>query len=219
MEKIQLWIEFILLYIGLPVAVALWFPNWSAIPVLWGGGLAAWGLLKAKSTTKQEPLLFKDVDPVSLWKAVVIVLARFALCAALLTGLLYWRHPDWLLAFPKTMTDRWAIVIVLYPILSVFPQVIVYRVLFVKRYSSLFGYKPVAWMVGAFVFSLAHLTFWNSFSMAATFAGGLLFIRTYQKTRSVWLNVLEHSLYGDFLFTIGWGVYFFHGGTRALLGQ
>jgi len=207
-----------LLYLAMPVGVTYCVPPGAVIPVLWVGGLLAWGLLKVKPLEQEEPLLLKDETQIPLRKALTGVLLRFVIGAALLTGLLLLIHPDQLFEFPKRDPQLWGLVFVAYPVLSVFPQVIIYRCLFIKRYSSLFVSKRVAWFVGALVFGFAHLAFRNYAALLFPFVGGFLFIRTYQQTRSIGLNVLEHSLYGCFLFTIGWGRYFFSG-TQALLAK
>ncbi len=44
--------------------------------------------------------------------------------------------------------------------------------------------------------------------------GGWLFADTYRQSRSLWLVCLEHALYGDLIFTIGLGTFFYHGAVR-----
>ncbi|MCL1922117.1 MAG: CPBP family glutamic-type intramembrane protease [Kiritimatiellaeota bacterium] len=210
------WGEFVFLYVAVPVLVTFCLPAQGAIPALWGGALLAWWLVKR--TPEGDALLLDGEARVPLRRALGGILLRFAVGAALLTGLLLWLHPGWLLEFPHGNPKLWGVVCVAYPVLSVFPQVIIYRVLFIRRYSSLFASKRLAWLVGAMVFGWAHLPFRNPFALVFPFVGGFLFIHTYQRTRSVPLNILEHGLYGCFLFTIGWGQYFFYG-TQALLAN
>ena len=203
------WVEFVSLYVAVPVIVTFGLPACGAIPMLWGGCLFAWWLLKR--TPAEDALLLKGEARVPLRKALVGILARFAVGAALLTSPLCLFHPEWLFEFPRTHPAFWGLVCVAYPVLSVFPQVIIYRCLFIRRYSSLFVSKHLAWFIGALVFGLAHLPFQNWVALLFPFIGGFLFIRTYQKTQSVLLNVFEHGLYGCFLFTIGWGKYLVYG--------
>ena len=210
------WVEFVFLYVSVPVIVTFCLPPQGVIPTLWGGSLFAWWLLK--KTPAEDALLLKGEERIPLRKALAGVLARFAVGAALLTGLLCLYRPDWLFEFPRTNPALWGLVCVAYPVLSVFPQVIIYRCLFIKRYSSLFVSKYLAWFVGALVFGWAHLPFQNPVALLFPFIGGFLFIRTYQKTQSILLNVFEHGLYGCFLFTIGWGKYLVYG-TQSLLGD
>jgi len=216
-EKTQRWLEFLFLYVAVPVLVTYCIPPGVAIPVLWGGALFAWGLLKLKPLV-EEPLLLKGEAQIPARKALTGILLRFVIGAALLTALLLLIHPGQLLEFPRTNPKLWGLVFLGYPALSVFPQVIIYRCLFIRRYSSLFASKRAAWVIGALVFAWAHLAFRNPVALLFPFIGGFLFIRTYRQTRSIALNVLEHSLYGCFLFTIGWGNYFLYG-TQALLAR
>jgi len=67
-------------------------------------------------------------------------------------------------------------------------------------------------------FALAHLFFSNWIAALLSLGGGLLFARTYAHSRSTLLTTVEHGLWGDALFTIGLGWYFYGGsiGTQAL---
>jgi hypothetical protein len=44
-----------------------------------------------------------------------------------------------------------------------------------------------------------------------SFVGGLLFAYTFTRARSLPLVALEHGLWGDWLFTLGLGSYFYGG--------
>ena len=48
-------------------------------------------------------------------------------------------------------------------------------------------------------------------AVAISLAGGLLFAYRFTRTRSYLAVVLEHALYGDLIFTIGLGRFFFTG--------
>ncbi|HXB22539.1 MAG TPA: hypothetical protein VNV88_14225 [Candidatus Solibacter sp.] len=41
--------------------------------------------------------------------------------------------------------------------------------------------------------------------------GGLLFALTYQQSGSLLLACIEHAIFGNFIFTIGLGQFFYHG--------
>lgn len=147
-----------------------------------------------------------------------IMLGRFVCFAAALSAALHLYKPEALLKFPRERAGLWALVMLLYPLVSVMSQGIIYRAFYSLRYASLF---PVALqtLVGAVVFSFAHLAFANAFALAFTFVGGIFFLSSYRRTGSLLFSNLEHALYGDFLFTIGWGEYFFHAGTLRMLSQ
>ena len=98
-----------------------------------------------------------------------------------------------------------------YPVLSVLPQNVVYRAFFFHRYRFLFADGWPMTLASALAFAFAHVVYRNGLALLFTFVGGLLFARTYRVTRSLWWSTLEHSLYGCFVFTIGWGEYFLLG--------
>jgi len=98
----------------------------------------------------------------------------------------------------------WAILIFAYPIFSVIPQEIIFRSFFFARYKKIFKRYPLV-LISALSFSFSHLIFHNWIAIFFTFIGGLYFAITYHQTKSLLLVVLEHSIYGIFLFTIGFG--------------
>jgi membrane protease YdiL (CAAX protease family) len=97
----------------------------------------------------------------------------------------------------------------LYPLLSVWPQEIIFRRFLFHRYERLFGNQITS--ASAIMFSYAHIIFLTSLAVLLTLAGGLLFARSYAKTRSLKLTGLEHAIYGCLVFTIGLGQYFYTG--------
>lgn len=98
-----------------------------------------------------------------------------------------------------------------YPWVSAFPQEITHRVFFWHRYAVLFPDRVLMILVNALVFAWMHALFWNWVALAMTFAGGLLFAWTYDRTRSALAAGIEHGLYGAWCFTIGLGWFVFAG--------
>jgi membrane protease YdiL (CAAX protease family) len=70
-------------------------------------------------------------------------------------------------------------------------------------------------LISGAAFGLAHIVFNNWVAPVLCAVGGVLFAHTYHKTRSLALVCLEHALYGDFVFTVGLGRYFYHGAVGA----
>jgi membrane protease YdiL (CAAX protease family) len=105
-----------------------------------------------------------------------------------------------------------------YPVLSVYPQGLLYRAFFFDRYATLFPGKWAMILASAAVFAFLHIIFRNWLAVALTFAGGLLFATRYSETGSMATSSLEHALYGCWLFTVGLGQYFYHG-TIASVGS
>src|SRR5262249_4476515 len=110
----------------------------------------------------------------------------------------------------KTAPALWFLVMVVYPIVSVYPQELLYRAYFFHRFRPLFGNGPTMIVVSALLFGFVHIIFGNWISIALTAVGGALFGITYRNSRSLLLTCLEHTLFGDFIFTIGIGRYFYH---------
>jgi len=99
----------------------------------------------------------------------------------------------------------WLQFVFVYAILSVYPQELIYRTFFLKRYSGLIHSKALLIFINAVLFSLAHLFFRNSLVLAMTFLGGIIFALTFKKTQSTLLVSIEHAIYGSWLFTVGMG--------------
>ena len=105
----------------------------------------------------------------------------------------------------------WLAITCVYVFLSVLPQEWLYRVFFLWRYEILFDSlsnkrKQVSFILcNATLFCMAHIMFFNLWVLVLTFFGGLLFAYTYVQTKSYRIIVLEHSLYGLWLFTLGLG--------------
>ncbi len=92
-----------------------------------------------------------------------------------------------------------------YPLLSVYPQNVVYRAFVFHRYRGLFADEAVVIWASAAAFAWAHVIFHNPMALLLTFAGGLIFAQTYRRHRSLLLVSIEHALYGLLVFTIGLG--------------
>ena len=158
----------------------------------------------------------KQFISVQLWKFGKIqylktILLRFVLSATLLTALTYYFYPELFLRFPSQRPQLWLVVMVLYPILSAYPQEIISRVFFFQRYANFFPNPIMLIVINAGLFAWMHILFGNWIAIILSFIGGLLFAHTYYRTRSVLLVTIEHALYGNFLFTIGLGWFFYHG--------
>lgn len=135
--------------------------------------------------------------------------ARSLVVALTVCGLVLWLQPSRLLGFPREQPVVWMVVMLLYPVLSAVPQELVYREYFFQRYEGLFTSHKVRALVSAAAFSFLHIIYDNGWALALSLSGGLLFVDTYLKTRSLWFVSLEHALYGCLVFTIGMGNYFY----------
>ncbi|MCL1909482.1 MAG: CPBP family intramembrane metalloprotease [Kiritimatiellaeota bacterium] len=216
------WIEFCVLYLFVPVFLAgmLAFADLkglklgrTVIPLLMVLALAMLPVLRRDEEFDFGDFVRVRTVPRREW---LMMFARFVCGAAALTLILLYKNPDALLVFPKTNLRFWILVMVCYPVFSVLAQGVVYRALYWSRYSRLFP-ERLRIVVGAAVFAFAHLAYANVYALAFPFIGGLMFLSGYRRTRSLMFAAIEHALYGDFLFTIGWGYYFFNKGIMRML--
>jgi uncharacterized protein len=69
-------------------------------------------------------------------------------------------------------------------------------------------------VASALAFGFVHIIFGSWISVVLSTIGGLLFALTYMKSGSLLLTCIEHALFGDFIFTIGLGQFFYHGARR-----
>ena len=207
MARSLLILEFLLLFVVLPIAYRFSPVRIPALPLLWAvSGYAAWQLIGDPQFNRAR-----------LWNLAPLAPHLGAILATLAaSGLVLWigvhrfaPQLEW--SFVRSSPGFWAIVMVAYPAVSVYPQGLLYRAFFFERYAGLFPGKWATIAASAAAFAFLHIIFRNSLAVALTFAGGLLFAFRYSETASLATSSLEHALYGCWLFTLGLGQYFYHG--------
>lgn len=181
------------------------------LPLLWLAAFPAALRLAADGCDRRFFLGLHGVR--EAWRG---ILARAAAAAVLMTVLVPAIAPGELFRLPRERPLFWLLIVCCYPLLSVFPQGILYRALYYRRYAALFPRPWLARLAGAMAFSFCHLFFLNGWALLLTLAGGWMFNRTYERTRSPAAANIEHAIHGCLLFTIGLGRFFYHG-TQALL--
>jgi uncharacterized protein len=142
------------------------------------------------------------------------ILGLFAIVAVIGIALMLRYAPGRFLNFPRTNPALWAIVMGLYPLLSVYPQGIVYRVFLFERYGALLGGGWRIALASAIAFAYVHIVFRNPLAIGLTFLAGLLFAFRYWQTDSLLVTCFEHALYGCAVFTVGLGRWFYYGVAR-----
>lgn len=157
---------------------------------------------------KKEKLNFGEKKLPNLSKTLLEFGLKFGIILVTSTLFLYFYDPSSLFNVITEKPMLWLSFSALYVVLSVIPQEIIYRYFFLKRYRTLFKNKVVMILVNASLFSLAHIWFDSWIVVGFTFVGGIFFFLTYKKTHSLWLVILEHSLYGIWLYTVGYGELF-----------
>ena len=203
---IWLWFELLFLFVGAPLLMfERLIPNWPILYLLFG----TIGVLLVLRTDKSfdAQLLVRHSGLGAGFRK--LLLRDLPLIALL--GLGVWRFsPDSLFSLVKAAPGIWLLVMIFYPVFSVYPQELLYRAYFFHRYERLFGSGWGMVAANALLFGFVHIIFGSWISVVLTAVGGVLFAQTYKKSGSLLLACLEHALFGDFIFTIGLGRYFYH---------
>jgi membrane protease YdiL (CAAX protease family) len=202
--------EFLLLFVILPLAFAVHPLPWWPLPALWMVALYCYLVLR------RQP----DFNPREFWRVSTVaasarsILTLFLPAACLLALAVYALRPHLFLNLPRQRPLLWCVVMLLYPILSVVPQTLIYRAFIFHRYPSLFPSGRALILASAASFSWLHIVLRNPLAPLLTFPAGLLFAWRYARTGSVLASAFEHALYGCLVFTVGLGVYFYTGAVR-----
>jgi membrane protease YdiL (CAAX protease family) len=204
-------VEFLLMFFIGPTVFAFTRHRIPAIPVLWV--LMAYCLFVLLRDPKFDRGSFWNSAPLGHYAWAIVGL--FAVAAVIGIGLVRrFGAPGLFLNFPRTNPRLWGLVMLLYPVLSVYPQGIVYRAFVFARYRDLFGPPWAIVLASAFAFTYAHIVFRNWLALILTLLGGILFGIRFLQTGSLLVTSFEHALYGCFLFTVGVGSSFHHASTQ-----
>ncbi len=192
--------ELFLLFIVLPTSFALDYSIWIKAPLALTGLVYIVFILKRVERISFRPK--RAMDWKGFWKRILVT----GIVVVIVTTT-YVLLEDAAALFFVLINNPFLFITILfvYTILSVWPQEVIYRTFFFRRYESLFRSKSLFVFVNAVVFSLAHIFFKNTLVIILTFLGGLLFALTYLKFRSTTLVSIEHAIYGNWLFTVGMG--------------
>lgn len=182
--------------------------------------------LLAGVTVVMVVLLFRDprFSRRQLWNARAVsaelprILGLWAISALAMVGLTLFLDaqpsmPEQISLFALPRHDRlvWAVIMVFYPILSVYPQEVVFRAWFFHRYEDAIGRGWPTIVAGGALFGWAHIIMENWIAVALCVVGGVLIGWTYHRSRSLLAASIEHALYGDWVFTVGIGWLFYSG--------
>lgn len=129
--------------------------------------------------------------------------------------LLAWHFlPEHFLTLPQDRPGIWALMMLIYPLLAAYPQEIVFRGFFFERYKCLLPNESALLVVNGLSFGLDHALYGNWLAPVLATFGGILFGYRYLRSGSLVLAGLEHGLWGNLLFTSGWGWFFYSGSIQ-----
>lgn len=207
-RKLYLLAEVFTLFILLPSAILFFQLHKFFILILWIFAFLCFSYLKKDKDFDQKSWTRKEAINQNNLKRILLI---FLLATILISIYTYIFEPARFMQFPLTNPVLWGIVMVLYPILSVYPQEIIYRAFFLHRYKAIFRSQSLLIISSAASFGYAHIIFHNFIAVFLSFIGGILFGLNYRKNKSLLLVSLEHALYGCMIFTVGLGWYFYRG--------
>jgi membrane protease YdiL (CAAX protease family) len=211
-RRLYLWTELFVLFVGGPAVYVL-----DLIPLhpflIKFVALAVFLIVLWRDSSFDRSLLWNARAAMPELKRILLTFVGFAFL--MLLSLVLVKQEN-LFNFPRQSPLLWAAVLVAYPVFSVYPQEIIYRPFFFHRYHQLLSGKWAMIAASAVCFSYMHIIFENPLGIGLTLVGGFLFSLTYWKTRSTVAAAIEHSLYGLWAFTIGFGEYIYPGTTDLL---
>ena len=105
-----------------------------------------------KQWRRAKDLRRKHFNP--LWQT-------FAILASLVALFTYLYTPETFLDFPLNHTMSWILILMIYPLLSVIPQEVIFRVYFFHRFKRLFTSKISRAWLSSLSFGFAHLVYGN----------------------------------------------------------
>ena len=138
------------------------------------------------------------------WKGAAI---RFLIIGLFATAYTRIFHPDLPFHFLQEKPQNFLLFLILYPLISVIPQEIIYRVYFFHRYEGLFRNGKALAALNVALFAFLHFIYDNYIAVAGAAIVGAIFVLNYLRTRSLINVAIEHYAYGVLTFVIGLGKY------------
>jgi len=120
------------------------------------------------------------------------------------------------LRLPREMPIAMALIAILYPWLSAYPQEVTHRAFFFHRYRPILGEGALAFALNVAAFSWLHAPMWNWVALVMTIPAGALFAWTYLRSKSTLAAGIEHGVYGVWAFFCGLGYFVFTGNVQGL---
>lgn len=150
------------------------------------------------------------------------ILLTWFVGALVMTGVVWWLEsrpgtpPNvQLFGFPQRNPKLWLIICILYPLFSVYPQELIVRTFFFHRYRFVFRTPAAMIIANGLAFAWVHIMFRNAPAVILCIPAGFLFAYTYWKSKSTLASGLEHAMFGDFMWTVGLGWYFYGGSLQG----
>ena len=200
-DTLVLKLEFIIIYFILPIVLVIANIKYLFFLILILVSIYAFFTLKKDKEFNLKSLLHKIY-----WKQVLILNIIFAVNIYLYTFIFY---PELLFSLPKKNLALLIMIIIFYPVVSVAPQELIYRVFFCQRYKKILGhnYGNII-LINTFVFAFGHIIFLNLTALIFTAIASPIFLIVYLRY-SFATCLFLHALSGLLVFIFGLGKFFF----------
>lgn len=207
-SNIYLLIEFLLLCLALPTYIIVTKSAPFMFTFLWGAMAYCALIYRYRFFTTWRDLWKWDTVT---WVNMKPILIRWVLACIGMTLFLYFYDASRMFYLVEHRPQFIMILFMLYPLLSALPQEFIFCSFFFNRYERYFKTGWPMIIASAVTFAYAHVLYINPVAPALSLIGGLIFAHTFYKHRSLALVTIEHGLYGNFLFLLGLGWYFYGG--------
>ena len=202
--NVYCFIEYLLLFFGVPLYIyfdpEFIHPSAVVLPVL----VVIFIYLYRLPDFKFRELVQFKINKKIILKHLVI----FAIISSLLILIIFIFDRENLFNLPRANPQIWIMLCIFYPLFSAYGQEIIYRTFIFYRYRRIFKSKLTFVLASSIAFSFVHIVYYSHISIILTFILGLYLTYTYLKTKSVLFSSILHGIYGDLVFTIGLGSYF-----------
>ena len=201
-------LEYFLFFGAFPAALSFYKPHGLIYAIMWGiCTLTVIYMRRHHGWRFTDDWNWSALTP-AFWKRILLRFIPIALALLVFTALVV---PEHLLSLPLQRPYMWVMVLLFYPQLSVIPQELIFRSYFFKRFGKVFKSQNMLILASSAAFGWMHILLQNPVAVCFSFLGGLLFSHTYATTKSLAAACAEHALYGCYIFTLGLGIFFYHG--------
>ncbi|MBN1131578.1 MAG: CPBP family intramembrane metalloprotease [Bacteroidales bacterium] len=204
MKRVYLYLEFGLLFFGLPLLLyferKIIHPSILLLPVIVFVILMLRG---DKDFSIGELFTLRIKRERWVRSIMVLVLAT----GMLLAGTLLFEKEN-LFNLPRRNPAVFIALCFFYPAFSAYTQEIIYRTFLFHRYGPIFSRQTVFILASSISFSFLHIVYYSPVSMVLTLFAGLYLSYVYWQTKSVLFTTILHGIFGILVFAVGLGHYF-----------
>ena len=207
-------LEFVLLCLCLPTIIIVYRFAPYMFAFLWGAAGYCYLVLRFQHHEHLRDLWKWSAVT---WANMRPILIRWVFASIGMLAFIYLYDPERVFGLVRDRPQIIPFLLFMYPVLSALPQEFIFCSFFFERYKAFFKSDRAKIIASAIVFAYAHVLFINWVAPSLSIIAGLIFAMTYNKTKSLALVTIEHGLYGNVLFLVGLGWYFYGGAVVQMV--